>query len=149
MAWSTALAAPAATTSSELLSGVIGAALGAVATVAVVLLTPLAQRRDRYDAVLLERRMLAYDRLQQVLAPTSKYDEARGVPFDATRLADDLTRWYFSGDGLYMTTQLRDLFFQLRDDAGVMDRWAIRELASAMRTQMTRDLSSRRPPLLG
>jgi hypothetical protein len=129
-------------------SGLIGAALGAIATLLAVVLTPLAQRRDRYDAALLTRRMTAYEALHQVLEPTSRYAEALDRDLDQHALTDALTRWYYTGHGLYMTKRLRDQFFDLRDHLDAMTRKQIGDLASDIRTQMTKDLNSRRPPLL-
>ncbi len=149
MIWSVSSQAEAAAASGDVLSGLLGAIAGAVATLLVVLLTPFAQRRDRYDAALLERRMAAYDRLQQVLEPTSRFNAAMGVTLDPVQLATSLTRWYYTGDGLYMTAALRDLYFGLRDGLAELQRTEIGDRASAIRTQMARDLNSRRPPLLG
>jgi hypothetical protein len=129
-------------------SGVIGAALGAIATLLAVVLTPLAQRRDRYDAALLTRRMTSYEALHLVLEPTSRYAEALDRDLDQHALADALTRWYYAGHGLYMTERLRDQFFDLRDRLDMLTRREIGDLASGIRTQMTKDLNSRRPPLL-
>jgi hypothetical protein len=133
-----------------LLSGIIGAAMGAAATLAVVLLTPLAERRDRYDAALLARRMEAYEQLQHVLEPTSRYhwDDA----LDRIVIAGELTRWYYDGHGMYMTVALRDLFFELRDGLRTspdLSRERIASLGSEIRQQMSVDLNSRRRPLLG
>lgn len=133
----------------QVASATLGALVGAAATLLVVFLTPKAQRRDRYDAALLTRRMAAYDQLQQALEPTSRFREALGHPLDLEELAAALTRWYYEGHGLYMTVATRDLFFKLRDGLRELSRDEIVELASALRSQMTADLNSRRPPLLG
>jgi hypothetical protein len=137
------------TLASQAIAGFVGAAVGALATVVVVFLTPLAQRRDRYDSVILERRMKAYEGLWAVLHPTSRQSEASGDHLDVKDLEDRLTAWYYdNGQGLYMTADLRQLFFSFRASLPRNDRHAVGDEASALRTQMARDISSRRPPLL-
>jgi hypothetical protein len=132
----------------QTLSGLIGALVGAVVTVLVVFLTPLAQRRDRYDATILARRMRAYEALLQLLEPTSHHALKTGQAIDHESFADGLTSWYYKGHGLYMTVVVRDLFFDLRNNAASYDRLELVERASQLRTEMTTDLGSRRRSLL-
>jgi hypothetical protein len=130
------------------LSGLIGAVVGAVITVTIVFLTPLAQRRYRYDATILARRMIAYEELLKLLKPTSHYMLEQGHTIDQEALAASLTSWYYEGHGLYPTIAVRDGFFDLRNNAATYDPETILARASALRSQMTADIGSRRPALL-
>jgi hypothetical protein len=136
--------------STALVSILVGGVLGAVTTVLVTYLTPLAQRRDRYDDALLTRRMQSYERLQATLRPTSRFHAAE--PVDPMALATNLTAWYYdNGDGIYMSRDMYVQFFRLRDGLRgqpPLSHEEVIELGSTMRQQITTDLNSRKPPLL-
>jgi hypothetical protein len=74
---------------------------------------------------------------------------------DMRTFSGELRDWYFAGGGMWLSRESRKAYeslqtrlqgFQSRD--GLLDEYeAVRVLCSQLRSELTRDLSSRRPPI--
>ena len=123
-------------------------------------------RRDleaQYDKDLRERRLTAYSRLWALTEPLAIYSPAEALtPQGARAMSERLRTWYFT-HGLLLTEAARDKYFGLQKMltaeriAGapaptaslkppILDE--LQEASSAMRTALSRDVASRRPPMI-
>jgi hypothetical protein len=110
----------------------------------------------RYDADLRRERLQAYVKLWAHLEALNKYgsrapDLAR---YEAGKLADALTHWYFSVGGIYLSVPARQDYFALQDALQQFlatetikeaEREFVRVKASRLRTSITRDVGTRMP----
>jgi len=140
------------------------AALLSAATTYVALVTKI--RRDleaQYDRDLRERRMAAYAALWALTEPLALYSPARDLSGRGARaLSERLRHWYFS-DGMILSEAARDSYFALQKkltapalakaatETSALDTPLVEELqkaSSTMRTALSRDVASRRPPMI-
>ncbi len=139
------------------LSSLIG---GAVAYVGAVVNSTLAMRAQ-IDQSLREIRISVYKDLWRRTGLLPQWPKSPDVTY--AKLADfsrDLRHWYFNEGGIYLSTEARTAYGKVQEtvttvlqDAGEgkltdeqYDR--IRETCSLLRTELTRDLLSRRRGLL-
>ena len=123
-------------------------------------------RRDleaQYDKDLRERRLIAYAALWALTEPLAIYSPPEPLsPHGARALSQRLRSWYFR-DGMVLSTRARDAYFTLQklltaetiaaapaptrplEEAALKD---LRDASSAMRTALSRDVASRRPPMI-
>jgi hypothetical protein len=116
-----------------------------------------------YDVELRAKRLVAYAQLWALLEPLAAYAPPGPITREVFRdMALDLRRWYFSS-GLLLSRPTQRRLVQLQEhltpfeaiDANEEDLveaesvGEIKELASQLRTRMTRDVLSRRGSLLG
>jgi hypothetical protein len=123
-------------------------------------------RRDLeadYDKDLRERRMTAYAALWALTEPLARYSPPEPLSAHGARLLSKRLRgWYFS-DGMVLSAAARDAYFELQKKLVAapiaaapaptrpLDEELVEELrkaSSAMRTALSRDVASRRPPMI-
>lgn len=140
------------------------AALLSAATTYVALVTKI--RRDleaQYDKDLRERRLTAYAALWALTEPLALYSPVRELSGHGARaLSERLRHWYFS-DGMVLSEAARDSYFALQKkltesrvaaaatQTSPLDPPLVKGLqqaSSAMRTALSRDVASRRPPMI-
>ncbi len=117
-----------------------------------------------YDKDLRANRFRAYATLWRALQPLAKY--ARPAPLNAgssEAMSVELRRWYFEEGGIYLSERARDAYFRLQNEIqSVLSRYrgtdhelkepdfeGLRRTGSLLRTAMTLDLGSRKPPIIG
>jgi hypothetical protein len=123
-------------------------------------------RRDleaEYDKDLRERRLTAYASLWALTEPLALYSPPEPLSPDGARaLSERLRAWYFR-EGMVLSVAARDAYFALQDKL-TADRIAcasapakplgesvvkeLRETSSAMRSVLSSDVASRRPPMI-
>jgi hypothetical protein len=139
-------------------------ALLSAGTTYVALVTKI--RRDleaQYDKDLRERRLAAYAALWALTEPLALYSPSEPLsPRGARSLSERLRSWYFS-DGIVLSAAARNAYFTLQKKLTAepiaaapartkpLDPPVIEDLqkaSSAMRTALSRDVASRRPPMI-
>lgn len=147
----------------DLISTLVAALVSAVTTY-VALRTKI--RRDleaQYDKDLRERRMTAYAALWALTEPLAIYSPARKLSGHGARaLSERLRHWYFT-EGMVLSAAARDRYFDLQKaltkdslaaaaaDTAPLDTTALKplqEASSTLRTALSNDVASRRPPMI-
>lgn len=140
------------------------AALLSFATTYVGLRTKI--RRDleaQYDKDLRERRMTAYSALWALTEPLAIYSPPRKLSGHGARaLSERLRHWYFT-DGIVLSREARKAYFALQKaltekplaaaavDTAALDATLVeplQKISHDLRTALSRDLASRRPPMI-
>ena len=114
------------------------------------------------DVHLREKRLAVYAELWQITQVLPKWPRAIDVTYEKlSQFSQDLQDWYFKKGGMFFSEETKDAYVALQD--GIWDILkaspkgkisdphydAIRDLCSTMRTQITEDILSRRPPPAG
>jgi hypothetical protein len=138
-----------------LVSSLVG---GGVAFVGAVLRETFAARRQ-LDQSLRDERIRLYQLLWQTTGMLPLWPRARISYADLGRLSRELRAWYFDEGGIYLSEQSRARYGELQERVGVVlasqrarpadpvdadDYDGVRQKCSALRTSLTKDLSSRR-----
>lgn len=147
----------------DLIIAVVTALLSAVTTYWAMGTKIRADLEAEYDKDLRERRLTAYKALWALTEPLALYSPPEAMsPEGARSLSERLRGWYFR-DGIVLSTAARDAYFTLQKKltAGPIataaartnpldqaDVEVLRNASSAMRTILSRDVASRRPPML-
>lgn len=153
--------------SGELMSAIataLVAALLSAATTYVALVTKI--RRDleaQYDSDLRGRRLSSYAALWALTEPLALYSPPRKLSgHGAHALSERLRHWYFT-DGMVLSAAARDSYFALQKaltaeplaalaaDTAPLDPPVVEPLraaSSTLRTALSRDVASRRPPMI-
>ena len=146
------------------LMGTIVAALLSAVTTYVALRTKI--RRDLEadnDKDLRERRMTAYAALWALTEPLALYSPARKLSGHGARaLSERLRHWYFT-QGMVLSTEARKAYFALQkaltdkplaraaaetEDLDTPLVEPLQEISHDLRTALSRDVASRRPPMI-
>ena len=137
-------------------SGVGGAALSGWVTVLLV-------RRNlaaAYDTDLRAKRLEHYAKLWPLFRDAAATRPEPLTREEIRRLGEDLRGWYFDGGGLFLSRTAVDFYNLLqraireltsdanRGELTPLEQEGIRFLASSLRTRLTDDVATRRPPLL-
>ncbi|MGH2743383.1 MAG: hypothetical protein ACRDLY_09430 [Thermoleophilaceae bacterium] len=148
----------------ELVAALVTGVVGLVAYWA----KSLRELKLKYDAELREARLRRYRALWAALEPLAKYARPRGGTIsrgDVNNLASALKTWYFRTGGLYLSEDTREAYFALldvltgvgegrwgtEDEGGQLDRATfevVRVRGSRLRSNLSRDVGTRRPFLL-
>ena len=151
----------------DLMSAVVTALVAALLTAATTYIGLRTKiRRDleaQYDRDLRERRMTAYASLWALTEPLAIYSPARKLSGHGARaLSERLRHWYFT-DGIVLSVKARKAYFDLQKalttdslaataaDTDALDTPVLKplqEASSALRTALSNDLASRRPPMI-
>ena len=114
-----------------------------------------------FDTDLRERRIPVYTELWRLTRLLPKWPRATGITGHHLRsFSENLRKWYFSGGGMFLSYESVDAYKHLQDElaaflagrpslsesiTGPEYDW-FRECCSALRTELTNDIVSRRAP---
>jgi hypothetical protein len=148
----------------SLLVGIAAAAAAALVTgLLTYFVTAWKVRRDlhiEYDRSLRSDRLRAYAHLWSWTQSFSRYQPAPMTGAAAAQLLARLTHWYYQLGGMYLSAATREKYFTLMKSLQritentvlneEIDKTQFRSLqnqASDLRTQITNDVGTRKPPL--
>ncbi|MBC7810930.1 MAG: hypothetical protein H7175_07290 [Burkholderiales bacterium] len=147
----------------DLTFALIGAAFGGLITY----LLAIQKARLELDEATRADRAKAYKDLWKLTGLLPLYPPAPNVVYqDLVSLSESLRKWYFETGGMYLSQPTRDVYFDVQkyiatlskkegslspyDNKGAYDKQSdyekMRARLSALRTQLTSDIGSRRPP---
>ncbi len=145
------------------IAGIVGALVGAIATYLVAILKLRRELEYKYDTDLRDKRIPEYLELWKLLEVLAKYARPKQLTFDdLSKLSASLRQWYYEKGGLFLSDKSRDVYFALQDEikaaldhgnslhSGVDEPTfeKLREAGSALRTALTQDVGTRKPPRL-
>lgn len=118
----------------------------------------------KYDTDLRDKRIPQYLALWKLLEDLAKYARPKQLTFDDLyKLTASLRQWYFEQGGLFLSEKSRDTYFALQDaikevldvkgqsgEATVDEATYedLRKSGSDLRTELTRDVGTRKSPKL-
>jgi hypothetical protein len=147
----------------DLTKAIVSFALGAVGTYIALVSKVRKDLEAAYDKDLRTARLAAYKDLWGLLEPLAKYEPLGPVSGAVLKeLSQKLRHWYFTQGGIYLTDDTRDAYFGLQDaltsvvaectsltkELAASEFEAIRKKGSWVRTWMTRDVGTRKRPML-
>lgn len=141
----------------SLWSALIGGAVGAVVAAIGTFWQSWVSTRVRVDEALRERREADYLTLWKLTGILPKWPKARVTYGEIDQQTQALRDWYFSGGGLYLSTEARTTYGAAQKalcsavetaqtpelELAPKDYDRLQESLSALRTELTRDLLSR------
>jgi hypothetical protein len=145
------------------ITAILGAVVGAIATYLVAILKLRRELEYKYDTDLRDKRIPQYLELWKLLEDLAKYARPKRLTFDdLSTLTASLRQWYFEKGGLFLFDKSRDVYFALQDEIkAALDKSnapqsdvdeptyeKLREAGSALRTALTQDVGTRKPPRL-
>jgi hypothetical protein len=147
---------------SELVTTVLGAALGLVTGALLALLASRQRLEVEYDIDLRKHRIEAYQALWKILEPLAYYSPPSAVTYAVARdLSQALRSWYFEVGGLFLSEESREAYFDLQKGLGFVVKEPLdvghlplgpqrferlRAIASKLRTASTQDVATRVKP---
>lgn len=150
-------------TQAAILSGILSAIITAVVTYLATVVKIRRELEATYDRDLRDKRIAVYKELWKQLEPLAKYGRSRQFSLEVARdLTQNLRNWYFETGGLFLSDRTRDAYFSVQEALKLvcednllgesqpidgMRFEAIRKMGSALRTQMTLDVGTRKRPL--
>ena len=145
---------------------VVSALTGAVVTAVAAIIQNILSLRAKFDESLRESRLAAYKPLWKKTKLLPMWPRADNVTYAAIqKLSEDFREWYFDVGGIYLSAQSRKTFEnvqkklcevvesdQAREDENASitgtEYDIVQSKCSALRTELTRDLQSRKRALL-
>ena len=111
--------------------------------------------RSRVDRTLIRKRERVYKELWQLTSIVPTWPKAEACTYEDLRRFSELLRaWYFTTGGMYLSEEARGAYGKLQEALAAMparlsvltdaDYEAARKAGSALRTELTRDLFSRK-----
>ncbi|MCR6489032.1 hypothetical protein M8542_40010 [Amycolatopsis sp. OK19-0408] len=148
----------------SLLIGIAGAVAAALVTgLLTYFVTAWKVRHElhvEYDRGLRSQRLKAYAELWSWTQSFSRYRPTAVTGDGAAELIDRLTDWYFQGGGMYLSAAAREKYFAFMNSLkkaaertgsdgalGTVDFRVLQRRTSELRTQITKDVGTREPPL--
>lgn len=143
---------------------VIPALVGAVVAALGALIQGVLSAREKIDESLRQERVKQYSVLWKKTGLLPKWPRADAVTYaDLDRCSAEFRDWYFDGGGIFLSTRARKVYGDAQDAIGRVlqshpagrdarlstpDYDALQASLSALRTELTRDLMSRKRALL-
>lgn len=144
----------------QLIAAALGTAGGLVAGSLMAWVTLKAKKLDHavedtklrvsaFEKTLFEQRLADYRELWALTEQTSRRNIDSLIASTATKLAHELTCWYYRKGGILLTAEARNAFFIAReclDDFEQQKPWLVVQKFSVLRTALCDDLNSRQGP---
>src|SRR4051794_8281989 len=144
-----------------LLQALVPALIGAVVAFIGALYSNALERRTKIDESLRDKRIDLYQKLWAKTKLLPKWPRSSDVTYEQLfGLSEELRDWYFDEGGIYLSAKARAVYGDLQDAIGAvlqghksgpvsdLDYASVRAKCSALRTELTTDLLSRRRAFL-
>ena len=142
---------------SDLTTVLVSAIVGGIVSYAGAIIQNMLSSRTRLDESIRDTRLKVYAVLWQKTGLLPKWPRSKNVTYEKLMaLSEEMRNWYFEQGGIYLSSRSRKAYGNAQDAMwAILDKHptgaitdteydAIREKLSAMRTELTEDLLSRR-----